>query len=369
MNENNAPTHHAPQPENWPDEPVLLDYLLPIAKWRWIIITGVALAGVIGLIIALNQKPYYTSTLYLIPHGAFGETGELESLVGRTGRELGRSQNSSMIQDYYAHAFGSRPVLRRLLERSFSTSGNKEPQTLLKLLSVPAGSPAFQLEKGLDRVKRDMTVRVSGGKIVAVSYTSHDPQLSADVANAIPEIYTELSRQDDSSSSVLSLIQDRLRSTQKKLTAKENEITEIKSRLLDSMQPDGQMRLNVLMREANDLERFIETLNSELALAEIRQMQKQQELMQEFDIIEPAAPPLMKSGPSKKRTLLLFLALGATLTTGIIFVVEYFQNARRLNQDHPFWQYSKQSLRDFIIVGAVAILCGAALLLYLRISG
>ena len=67
-----------PEPEFIEEEPVsLLDYLLPLLRWRWMIFIGCALFGILGILSALSKSPYYTATVHFVPSGSFGERDEL----------------------------------------------------------------------------------------------------------------------------------------------------------------------------------------------------------------------------------------------------------------------------------------------------
>jgi len=71
------------------EEITILDYLLPILKWRWLILWVSVAVALTGAGVSLIQEPAYTATAYFVPRGAWGESDELTQLLGARGQELG----------------------------------------------------------------------------------------------------------------------------------------------------------------------------------------------------------------------------------------------------------------------------------------
>ena len=75
-----------PEERLYPEDVVtLLDYLLPLLRWRWLIFLTCIMFGGLGGMRAVMTPSSYVATAYFMPKGAFGERDELAAL-GRSSR-------------------------------------------------------------------------------------------------------------------------------------------------------------------------------------------------------------------------------------------------------------------------------------------
>jgi len=339
----------------------ILDYLSPLIRWRWLIFLGCAALGVLGILSALSKAPSYTASAYCMPRGALGEANELRALAGESGKDWAKARSAGEIVKYYSVALKVRPLMQTLLRTEFETAEWGRAPLLSVLMGGEDGEDP--LEEAIVAARKTLEIESGGGKMLKVSFTSSEARLSADVVNTLLDEYAKLPRHSQRASADMQFIQERVRDVRTKLEQKEKEIAGARSKSLDSHQPDAVQRLAALEREARLLEKLYENLNAEHAKAEIRTIQSQQARSRELEILERAEPPFKRTGPNRRKIVLVYVFLGAVLTTAAAFTIEYFRNLHRVFVDHPFWRLITGARRDLIIMSFAA--AGAVLLLVL----
>jgi len=339
-------------------ETVLLDHLLALLKWRWLIFLGTGLAGVAGIVFASLQIPVYTATTYFVPRGALGESAELSDLTGgNTGKDWRSVRAGNEIAQYYSLTLKAQPLVELVVRKEFETAEfGRVP--LIETLISDEENETVPLANAISRFRGLLEVETGGGKIIKVSYTSREPQLSADVVNVLLQEYEELMNREERTSKTVAFVEKSRAEIQTALTQKELEISSAKLKRMDAGRGDAEMRLAALTREARYLEDQLATLNSEYAKAQIRDLQRKELSMSEIDIIDRPAPPMRKSNTSRTRIVLLFAFLGAAATMGFAIGVEYLARLRRMQAQHDFWTLLGRARRD------LAIMCAAVLLAF-----
>jgi uncharacterized protein involved in exopolysaccharide biosynthesis len=334
----------------------LLDYLFPLLRWRWLIFGCCALFGMLGILSALSKTPYYTTGAYFMPSGAMGEKSRMESFVSDSGKDWGRMREASDIVEYYALALKSRTLMQTMLDRSFSMAGHGDAP-LQRILFGDADeitpAQAMNLLRGL------LKIGSNGEKILSLQFTAAEPTLAAAVVNALLEEFGRLPRDSGLASDDVDFIQGRIADVRLKLESKEREIAELRSRSLDLGQPDAIRRQAALKREARLFEKLYESLNAELARAEVRIIQIQKASGREIEILSSAEAPIKRSGPARAKIVVVFGFIGFVLSGAAAFAIEYFGGMRRVFSDHPFWILIRKARRDLIVM---AILIGLLLI-------
>ena len=95
-----------------PGEASLLDYLLALLRWRWVIVIVCCAFGAFGLYRALTQTPTYEATAFFMPAGALGGRDQISSLGGETGKDWQGIRSAGDIVKYYSVALKSRHCRR-----------------------------------------------------------------------------------------------------------------------------------------------------------------------------------------------------------------------------------------------------------------
>ena len=353
------------------DRFTILDYLLPLIRWRWLIFLGTILAGVAGVLVAFQIPSYYRATAYFVPKGAMGDVDELRALLGGSSdKNWQAAGRPTELAQYFSVAMKVRPLIENLLQRDFDTA--KQGKTaLLETVVRKKGDPLVRLDRGVSRLRKRVLIDVGGSKLLTVTYTAAEPKLAADVANAVLDEYNKLPKRTMRASADMKFLQERIQEIRGKLEEREAAIGQEKSKALDSRQPDAVLRIASVEREAKFYQDLLQQLNMEYAKAEIRMIQGQRETTQEIEVVDPAVAPMTPSGPDKKKIVIVFLVVGAVLTSGFALTREYVRNLQTTLADHPFWSFWKKSRRDIIVMIVLAILAliAAGVFFYLRVRG
>ena len=341
------------------EETSFLDYLLPLAKWRWVVFCCCLLGGVAGIIVALITPPAFTATTYFMPRGAMGESNELATLVGSTGKNWQEVRSDSDIIKYYEVTLKTRAMMERLLDRQFD-SASKERASLAEIMGIEPSGPVPARERAIQALRKKIELSPGGGKMVALSYTCGEPRLSADVANAVLEEFEKMPKLSKRTSDTVDLIKERMNTVRTKLDELANQLSAEKDRTLDMSfnSADSAQRIAKLERESGMQNELLHNLSAEYAKAEIRLIQAQKESMQEIDIIDMASPPLLKSNASRRKIATTFGLAGALVGVMLAIVLDYLQKARTQLAEHPFWEVFRKSKRQIVAMGVSAVIIG-----------
>ena len=341
--------------EHLEQEVALLDHLLSLLKWRRLIFLGTGLAGVAGIVFALLQTPVYTATAHFVPVGALGESAELSDLAGNdTGRDW-QSRAGREIAEYYSLKLKARSLVELVIQKEFDTAEfGRVP--LIRTLVSEEEDETTSLANAILAFRDRFVVTAGAGKIVKASYTSSEPQLSADVVTALLQEYEGLTEREERTSKTLSFVEKSLTEVRAELAKKELEISSERLKRMDLGKGDAEMRLAALAREARYLEDQLAILNSEYSKAQIRELQRKELSMSEIDIIDPPAPPLLQSNMSRKRIVIIFVLMGVMATAGFSIGSEYLARLHRMQAQHDFWPLLAGARRDLAIICVAIVL-------------
>ncbi|MGZ3456914.1 MAG: GumC family protein, partial [Archangium sp.] len=216
------------------------------ALWRRKVLVGAIVLGAfaVGAAIVLSQPSVYeaTSVVRVQPQRPS------EEMVQHTVSELVEQRLLTVRQELM-----SRPVLQKAIEE-------------LNLY------PELVSEKGMDaainRMRKDITVRVEGESAYELTYVHTDPQVAARVANRLPELFAEqaLKMRQEQAARATKLFEDEVGELSKSVTAWERKIAQFKVDHLGEL-PE-QMEMN--MRGLERVGAMLQTKSEELRVAEAR---------------------------------------------------------------------------------------------------
>lgn len=357
-------------PEDAPDESrLLLDYLALFLRRRRFIFVCTALFSVLGIVLGLFLPPSYTAKAYFMPKGALGEEDSLSELGGLKGKTWNQSRGDSDMVQYYSVLLKTAPLLTKLLETEFQAGKQQKP---LAEILFPEGAKGAGPETGLvsriENLRGQIQIGAGGGKVLTLSFTSMDPQLSADVVNVLLRAFIETPATAERAQRDVEFLEARIKEVREALAEKESSIAEAKGRTLDADQPDAQLRISAMQRDAQLDETLFGTLTAEYGRAQIRLMQSENDKLEEIEVIESAMPPIRKSGTSKRRLVMLMFVLGLSLSGAISFVLEKSRQMALSLPDHPVWSCLSEAKRDLLVMGLLsfAVLLAAGAYLFLR---
>ena len=223
------------------------------ALWRRKVLVGAIVLGcfAVGAAIVLAQPSVYeaTAVVRVQPH----RLGE--EMAQRTVSELVEQRLLTVRQELM-----SRPVLERAIQEM-----NLYPDIVSE----------DGIEAAVIRMRKDLTVRVEGESAFELTYAHRDPQVAAQVANRLPQLFSEQavkSRQDQAARAT-KLFEDELVSLSKSVTDWEKKIAQFKVDHIGELPEQLEMnmrgleRVGALMQTKSEELRIAEARRSELARA------------------------------------------------------------------------------------------------------
>ncbi|RZJ01619.1 MAG: polysaccharide biosynthesis tyrosine autokinase [Brevundimonas sp.] len=197
-----------------------------VLKHRFLLIGSVLASLAIGAALTLLMTPKYTAATTL----------QIDREAARVLNSEDVSPGESMIQgeEFFQTQYGllrSRSLAQRVIE-SLGLARNDEALRRLgvdpsAITGEAAGQATKRQELALEAVSDNLNVSpVRGSRLVAISYTSPDPRLSATIANAFAEnfIQSNLDRKFDSTAYARDFLEERLAQTKTRLEDAERQL-------------------------------------------------------------------------------------------------------------------------------------------------
>ncbi|HEX8438673.1 GumC family protein [Archangium sp.] len=223
------------------------------ALWRRKVLVGAIVLAVfaVGAAIVLSQPSVYEATAVV----RVQPQRPGEEMVQRTVSELVEQRLLTVRQELMA-----RPVLQKAIEEM-----NLYPDIVSE----------DGMEAAVNRMRKDLTVRVEGESAFELTYASRDPQVAQQVANRLPQIFSDqaLKSRQEQAARATQLFQDELVSLSKTVTDWEKKIAQFKVDHIGELPEQLEMnmrgleRVGALMQTKSEELRVAEARRSELARA------------------------------------------------------------------------------------------------------
>ena len=205
----------------------LTEYWRLALKHRLLILAIFVAALAIGVVVTLLTTPLYTAT----------STLQIDREAARVLNVDDASPREAMIQgeEFFQTQYGLLRS-RSLAERVIEGQGLATSDAFLDAMGVSLPEPATKDRIGRAAKRRELVLRtvqknlgvspVRGSRLVTVSFSSPDPQLSARITNAFAEnfIQANLDRKFDSSSYARQFLEDLIAQTKTKLEDSERQL-------------------------------------------------------------------------------------------------------------------------------------------------
>lgn len=216
------------------------------ALWRRKVLVGAIVLGAfaVGAAIVLSQQNVYEATAVM----RVQPQRPGEEMVQHTVSELVEQRLLTVRQELMA-----RPVLEKAIQEM-----NLYPEIVS--------------EKGMDaavnRMRKDITVRVEGESAFELTYAHTDPKVAAQVANRLPQLFAEqaVKTRQEQAERATQLFQDEIGSLSKAVTEWERKIAEFKVAHLGELPEQLEMNMRGLERVGA----MLQTKSEELRVAEAR---------------------------------------------------------------------------------------------------
>ena len=175
----------------------------------------------------------------------------------------------------FPELISSRPFAERILEREFYTDKFKQNLSLLAILTYGDNKPIFGKDTLITQavgILPEMITFRSSGSFTLLNVATIEPQLAADIANAVLQELVELNRYFKSRKVIETkeFIEDRMQAVESKLGKLEEEIIQFR---LSNRNYDASEKLSLkyskLSRNSSILAGMYTTLKQELELIKI----------------------------------------------------------------------------------------------------
>jgi uncharacterized protein involved in exopolysaccharide biosynthesis len=293
-------------------------------RWRLVSING-GVVTVSVLILLFLVRPYFDSSVVILPHTGRSNAGVLSQLSGLVSLSgLGNVNLTPGISpEVYKNLLHSESVLNPVFYTKYQTEKFATPVTLIEYFELePDGSlpPALRerqlmldfMEIFVASMMRVNIDRVSG--IIAVTVRMPESKLSADVANAVASALNryvvdknrELARQS------MEYIEARLIEVKDSLMDAEEELKSFreKNRLI-ATSPELALEERRLSRAVDLKQAVYVELERQYEIARIEQ-QKETPIV---NFREEAREPVKKTGPRRTVILMIIMLVSGTVTS------------------------------------------------------
>jgi succinoglycan biosynthesis transport protein ExoP len=210
--------------------------------WRRKVLVGVIAAGVfaVGAAVVMGTPSVYTATAVV----RVEPQRPSEEMVQRTVSELIEQRLLTVRQELLA-----RPVLQRAIE---------------EMGLYPEIVSAHGMEAAVQRMRRDLEVKVEGETAYELSYSAGDPELAAKVANRLPAIFAEeaLRVRREQADRATTLFTEEAESLKKALAGWERAIAQFKVDHLGELPEQLESNMRTLERIGGLLEAKAESLRA-----------------------------------------------------------------------------------------------------------
>jgi len=325
----------------------LINYVNVLLKRRWMIILGVFICVVITGIYSKRQPPVYTASAKFLPSRNPEMISRMGTLIG-TSRIEGFQDN--VTSEYYTMLLKSSPFLERIAYKKFFSKELGEEVDLISYYQIEADNETERLIKATRVIGGGLelsTARTT--KVVSLSYSSGEPELSAAIVNAFLEELITYNQdiRDTKAKQNREFIEDRLEENRKLLKKAETELADFTSKNKKIVTSDLEIELDRLKRNVKVQEEVYVMLKKQLELAKIEEQEKKLVI----EILEKASAPLDKSSPRTKRTVILAGFVSLFLFSGLAFVLEYISKMNPKDEGYrEFSKHIKDIKNDLLFV-------------------
>jgi uncharacterized protein involved in exopolysaccharide biosynthesis len=322
----------------------LIQYVNVLLKRRWLIVLGAFLSTVLAGVISLSTPPKYSARARFIPSKNPEMTARMGTLVGTGSIE---TFGENVTSEYYAEILKSTSFLERIVEKKFFSRERGEEIDLIALFEITANSDTEKSLLGIDKIAKEMGVSTDRTtKIVSISFTTKEPELSAAIVNAFLDELIQYNQDIINSKAKLNreFVEAQLKDALKLLKDAETALADFTARNKKIATPDLQLDQDRMKRNLKVQEEVYITLSKQLELAKI----EEQEQSPMIEILDRATPPVRKSSPKIKRNVILAGFVSLILFIGLAFIIEYISKLNRNDEKYTeFYQNLDDIKKDF----------------------
>ena len=306
----------------------LEDILLILSKnIKIIILLPIVLLSFTLIYEKTTYIPLYTSTAKILLEDNQPSSG-LGGIASQFGINVAEKSSDLTSTSIFPELINSRPFAERILEREFYTDKFKKSLSLLAILTYGDNKSNIGKDTLITRtlgILPGMIAFENSGSFTLVSVETFEPQLAADIANAVLEELLELNRyfKNRRIDETKEFIEDRIQVVKLKLDKLDKELIEfmLSNRNYESS-PTLSLKVARLSRNSEIHRGMYTTLKQQLENIKIEEVQNKY-LIQ---ILEYPIAPLGPTNFIDNRPIILSIVLGLSIAITIAFIKNYFLN-------------------------------------------
>lgn len=304
-----------------------------LRRRRLIILTATVTAGVLVLGTALFRS--FRATSSLAPHDT-DRNSQLAGLAAQFGLNIGGVGSGESL-DFYASLLGSRSLLARAVETSYTFASDEEGRdtlrgTLLELYGTKGSTPSERLDRGIRRLQGSITVRKDqDAGIIILMVKAKWAGLAEHVNGRLLELLNEfnLTTRQTQAKAERTFVESRLAEARAELSTAEEAVARfLTANRLYENSPRLRADLARLQRRVDLAQQVYVTLAQALEQARLEEV-RNTPVVTIIDNPEGTA----RHSPSLLLTLILGTLLGAVLGAGLAFAGDYVAKERLENPD------------------------------------
>jgi uncharacterized protein involved in exopolysaccharide biosynthesis len=303
---------------NTPDQIRLDSIIKTLWSRRKRIVAITIVFMIVSLVYALMLPNMYSAAVTLLPESeekGLSQFAQLSTLMSLPGLPVSPVSETEL----YPELMKSEAILKDVIYREFETAGFDEPVNLIDYWDIGGNTERRQYQATLQKL-RDEALKISiarDSRVITLGVETTDPDLSADIANSIVDNLGQyvLNQRRTRASQQRQWIEKRLEEVQLDLRDAEDALKnfrEANRRILDS--PELMMQQERYLRDLEKNATIYLELSKQYEMIRVQEIRD----MPVVQVLDPASPPAKKSGPGRKRILILGTLFG--LLTGVLTV-------------------------------------------------
>ncbi len=278
-------------------------------------------------------EPIYISEARIIPSSpsSSGPSSQLQSIASSFGLTTGSSQGGSITSvNLFPEVIKSRRLARTLLKRKFNTNKYGENKELISILSGITDTNKHDeslIKNGIKDIRERIKVisHVPKSPLIIISVSAFEPQLAADIADAVVFELNKLQKHFKSSriAEKKIFISGRIQDVEKQLVKAEEELKIFRESNRNIMQsPSLQLEQERLMREVSTQMQIFLTLKSQFEIVQIELVERSNMV----EILDRPEAPLQKYGPNRRLIMISAFIVSIILSIIIVFAKDWFES-------------------------------------------
>lgn len=268
-----------------------------VQHWRRILMAAL-IAAVVTLAVNFLLPVYYKSTATLLPETEKGKLSALEQFAD-VAQLAGVKMPGSEVSRLYPVIVSSETVLRSIIEKKYKTNRFADSVNLIQYFELDEDTPDENMYEALKKLEKLLSTSFeSKTGIVEISVEMPEPQLAADVLNAVIGELDKFMRLKKVTSATeqrkwvevrLKQVQEELRDAEEKL----KNFREKNRRVMDS--PELVLEQERLLRNVQIKSTVCIELTKQSELAKIEEVKN----ITVVNVLDPGRPPVKKERPKR----------------------------------------------------------------------